>query len=229
MQRIPRKQRNTKNVRRTNEDQYSEGKQYYIRPKTLPQAKLQTVVRDHRIQQRQQHVEEDFDRVLYTHRSPGRRTSHSPTRRENIRNIFSKRQPDEQQWRQPKHDSTTDSDSQEKQEHTRYGTFPRYRAEIARIARQPIRSRETTPVRYEEYRKTYKFIITTDEPTTLVGDSTQKTHAKIPEGTTITADSHQRRGRGERTYQTDKTMQTSHPCLSTFEREAFCILPLAWP
>jgi hypothetical protein len=217
MLRTPQRKRNTKNVRRNNEDQYTDYDHHCVVHKTLPQSKLQTVTKDYRIPPHED-IEEDFDRVLYTNPGLKRRANTSPVRRENVRKIFSKRKTDKQQWREPKHDSTTDSDSQDKQVYTRYGTFPRFRAGRARTGKQPIRSRETTPVRYEEYRKTYKFVITTDEPTTLLGESTRRVHAKIPEGTTITADSQQNRGRGERTYQTDKATQTLHPWLSTFER-----------
>jgi hypothetical protein len=218
MQQAPQKKRNTKNIRRNNEEQYRDYDHHCVVHKTIPQPKLQTVPKDYRITQLQD-LEEDFDRVLYTNPGLKRRPNPSPVRRENVKKIFSDPQRiAQQQWRHTKYDFTTDSDSQENQTSTRYGTFLRYRAAAEKIRHQPPKDREPSPHRYQAYRKTYKFIITTDEPTNLVGDATLKTHARIPEGTTITADSHQRGRRGERTYQTDKATQTTNPWLSTFER-----------
>ena len=217
MQHPPQRKRNTKNARRNNEEQYRDYDQYCIVNKTIPQTKLQTVQRDYRIPQ-QQDLEEDFDRVLYTNPGLKRRPNPSPIRRENVRKIFSNQHRTGQQWRETRYDGTTDSESQENHTSTKYGTFPMHRAEIEKIRQQPPKDRKPATPQYQAYRKTYKFIITTDEPTNLVGDTTHKTHARIPEGTTITADSHLRGRKGDRTYQTDKSTQTENPWLSTFER-----------
>jgi hypothetical protein len=200
------RQRNTKKIRRAQEEQYGEANQDYIKPKTIPQGKLTTVASDYRIQQG---VQEDFDRTLFRQQNPSGKKI--------FNNFFSDHRRSRDQWKQQKADSTTDSDTQETRKYTQYGTFPRSNRKQGRLESFWRNTNPQPPQTYETYRKTYKFILTTDEPTTLTGDHTHKIYAIIPEGTKVTADSHQRGPSGETIYQTNKATQTSYPYLSSFE------------
>jgi hypothetical protein len=200
------RQRNTKNVRRSHEDQYGEGELYFVRPKTVPTSKLQTLARDYRTPE---NTQEDYDRTLYKNQKPRHKTSDS--------SFWTQMQLPHNKWRNVSTCSTTDSESQDKRGKQNYGTFPRHNVERNRQQRKEKTIQYKEPVEYQAYRKTYKFVLTTGEPTTLTGDITHAVYAKIPEETTVSADSNRRGKRGERTYQVDKTTQTTRPWLSTFE------------
>ena len=70
----------------------------------------------------------------------------------------------------------------------------------------------------QKYRETYIFSVNTQEPTTLIGDNTRRVYAKIPEYSTIRADSHIRGPPGQVTYQESTATQTANPWLSSFQR-----------
>jgi hypothetical protein len=71
----------------------------------------------------------------------------------------------------------------------------------------------------DKYRKSFTFSVNTEEPTTLVGDITQRKYAHFPEHSSVRADSHIRGKLGEVTYQASSSTQTTNPWLSTFERD----------
>ena len=203
-------QRNAKTTRRAHDDQYADRDCQQIKPKTLPKSKLQTIRRDYRLDN---DIEEDFNRTLHLRKQTPR-----SGKQETI--VFNRRAPKHQGYRTNQHHFTDSDTGSEKT--TQYGTFPRYRTSTPTGKGQNLTQEVRPPLnegdKYEAFRSTYKFVITTSEPTTLIGDYSRRTYAKIPDGTTITADSHQKGTRGERTYQSHKETQTAHPWMSSFER-----------
>ena len=70
----------------------------------------------------------------------------------------------------------------------------------------------------QHYLESYIFKVNTEEPTTLKGDHSGRTYAKIPEGSLIRADSHYRGTPGQITHQATTCTQTEDPWLSSFQR-----------
>jgi hypothetical protein len=228
-----------KRNQKTKEDEYTDSDETTTRPNTLPNPKISTINADYRDEIRS---EEAFNRARTVygncnqvfkdlHRRPANRrrntrpasttsestfvdTAKDVPRMQRITNRLYTRLPAPPTPRRttpPTPRRTKGSPSPPRRE---YATIRR-----SNTLKRPL-PRLPRPVATEEnYRKSFTFSVNTEEPTTLVGDITQRKYAHFPEHTSIRADSHIRGNLGEVTYQSSNSTQTANPWLSTFERD----------